>query len=97
MWEILFYIQWAKEYGYISFDMGDRNGQAEMYVHCLEAWTVVDWTRVRAVHLNHHLMMMVICVLCLFQHKLFKSYQDDRMRDLIRLFTVCKNILAIFL
>ena len=23
-----------KEYGYISFDMGDRNKQAEMYLHC---------------------------------------------------------------
>ena len=23
-----------KEYGYISFDMGDRNRQAEMYLHC---------------------------------------------------------------
>ena len=22
-----------KEYGYISFDMGDRNGHAEMYLH----------------------------------------------------------------
>ena len=87
-----------KEYGYISFDMGDRNGQTEMYLYCSEAWTFKDWTRIMAVHLNHHLMMtLIFCFLCFFQHKLFKSYHDDRTRLLIRVFTVCKNSLAIFL
>ena len=58
-----------KEYGYISFDMGGRNGQAERYLHSrIEASAVDhdDWTRVRAVHLNHHLMMLVIwCLMSL--------------------------------
>ena len=46
--------------------MGDRNGPAGMYLHGLEAWTVDDWTRVRAVHLNRLLMMMVIwCLMSL--------------------------------
>ena len=40
-----------------------------IYTAQIEAWTVDDWTR--AVHLNHHLMMMVIGVLCLFQQKTF--------------------------
>ena len=30
-----------------------------IYTARIEAWTVDDWTRVRAVHLNHYLMMMV--------------------------------------
>ena len=45
-----------KEYGYISFDMGDRNRQAEMYLHYLDQGLVVihdNWTRVRAGQLNH--------------------------------------------
>ena len=57
-----------KEYGYISFDTGGRNGQAEMYTSQIDAWAVDhdDWTRVRAVHLNHHLMMLVIwCLMSL--------------------------------
>ena len=40
-----------KEYGYISFDMVDRNGWAGIYLHCSQAWTVDGWTRVRAVNL----------------------------------------------
>ena len=31
-----------------------------IYTARIEAWAVDDWTRVSAVHLNHHLMMMVI-------------------------------------
>ena len=45
-----------KEYGYISFDMGDRKGQAEMYLHYSDRGLAVvhdDWTRARAGHLNH--------------------------------------------
>ena len=30
-----------------------------IYTAQIEAWTVDDWTRVRAVHSNHHLMMTV--------------------------------------
>ena len=42
-------------------DKGDSNRQAEIIVKCIytaqiEAWTVDDWTRVRAIHLNHHLI-----------------------------------------
>ena len=48
-----------------------------IYTAWIEAWTV-DWTRVRAVHLNHHLMMMVIwCLMWLSAKKIFKSYRDD--------------------
>ena len=30
-----------------------------IYTARIEAWTVHDWTRVRTVHSNHHLMMTV--------------------------------------
>ena len=69
-----------------------------IYPAWIEAWTVDDWTWVRAVHLNHHLMMMVIwCLMSFSTNKKYLSYQDNRMRRLIRVFTVCKNSLAIFL
>ena len=29
-------LKYGLKYGYISFDKGDRNGQAEMYLHCLD-------------------------------------------------------------
>ena len=36
----------------------------------IEAWTADDWTRVRTVHLNHHLMMMVTwCLMSLSTKK----------------------------
>ena len=69
-----------------------------IYTARIEAWTVDDWTRVRTIHLNHHLMMKVTwCLMSLSTKKIFKSYRDDRMQRLIRVFTVCKNSLAIFL
>ena len=43
-----------KEYGYISFDMGDRSVHTGMYLHFSEAWMVDDWTGIRAVNLNLH-------------------------------------------
>ena len=52
-----------KEYGYISFVMGGRNRRLKgIYTSRIEASAVShdDWTRVRAVQLNHHLMMLVI-------------------------------------
>ena len=53
-----------KEYGYISFDMRDR--LKCIYTVWIKAWTVDDWIRVRAVHLNHHLMRLVIwCLMSL--------------------------------
>ena len=40
-----------------------------IYTARIEAWTVDDWTRVRTVHLDHHLMMTVTYALCLFQQQ----------------------------
>ena len=65
-----------------------------IYIAQMEAWMVDDWTRVRAVHLNDdgrdgRLMSL--------STKKYLSYQDNRTRRLIRVFTVCKNGLAIFL
>ena len=39
----------------ISFDKGDT--LECIYTARIEAWTVYDWTRIRNVHSNHHLMM----------------------------------------
>ena len=37
-----------------------------IYTARIEDWTVADWTRVRTVHSNHHLMMTVTwCLLSL--------------------------------
>ena len=69
-----------------------------IYTAWIEAWMIDDWTRVRTVHLNHHLMMMVTWYfMSLSTKKIFKSYRDDRTRPLIRVFAVCKNSLATFL
>ena len=49
------------KYGYISFDKGDRTGQAAR----IGGWTVDDWTRVRTVHLKQHLTMVTWCLMSL--------------------------------
>ena len=67
-----------------------------IYTAWIEAWTADDWTRVRAVHFNHHLLMMVIWCLMSLSTKKYLSFQDNRLRHLIRVFSVCQNSLAIF-
>ena len=69
-----------------------------IYTARIEALMIDGWPRVRAVNLIHRLMMMVIwCLMFLSTKKILKSYRDDRIWRLIRVFTDCKNSLAIFL
>ena len=46
-----------------------------IYTARIEAWTVVDWTRVRTVHSNHHLMMTVTWCLSL------KTITKNRIKE----------------
>ena len=59
-----------------------------IYTAWIEVWMVDDWTRIKAVHLNHHLLMMVICLsfypyantMCLLlSYKLFALTLLERM------------------